>query len=361
MEKEQKKKYIQIIIPSICILILCISIIFSPLITTGIKKALYKADIMAEKDDLVVHFIDVGQGDAIAINFPNNQVMLIDSGPKDTQNLTIEYIKNSVLSINKDLVIDYLILTHPDIDHSGSVSAIFSEFEVKNFYRPNIACESESVVNYAMQSTLDEYNEAIKLSKQEQNLNINVVNKNYEFYVGKVLIKIFSPLKTYATFNEMSPIVKVEYEGKSFLFTGDISSDVELDMIEHYGQKLDADVMKVAHHGSSSSTSAEFINAVTPKYAVISVGKNTYGHPDFNVVNRLQDNGVIVLSTYNANSIRFVCNNGKLMLMDENQIHSTQIIEWWVIAVVGIIFVGVVLLKNIFKIVKDFKKTTKNI
>lgn len=358
MEKEQKKKYIQIIILGFCILVLGISIIFSSSITSTIKNALYRGGISASKGDLVVHFINVGQGDAIAINFPNQQVMLIDAGPKDMQNATVEYIKNNVLGSNKKLVIDYLILTHPDIDHSGGVSAIFSEFDVKNFYRPNIACESENASIFAMQSELNEYNELIDLSTKEKDLIVNIMDKEYSFYIGKALVEVFSPLKAYSTFNEMSPIVKVSYKDRSFLFTGDISSDVESDMIDYYGEKLDADVLKVAHHGSDGSTSEGFVNIVSPQYSVISVGVNSYGHPDFEVVTRLQNAGSQILTTINKNAIRFVCNDDGVKVIGENKIISFEFVSWWVIALFIIIIIATILLKRVFELIKYIKDKT---
>ena len=359
MEKKQKKKYIQIIILGVVVLLMIISTIFTSSISSNIKDWLYKADVKASQDDLVVHFIDVGQGDAIALRFPDDKVMLIDSGTKLSQNLYIEYIKNDVLSSNNDLVIDYLLLTHPDIDHSGGVSAVFVEFEVKHFFRPNIASEDESDINFAMQSTLDEYNEAIKLSKQEKDLQIDIINQKYEFYISGALVQIFPPIREYATTNEMSPIVKVSYLGKSFLFTGDIQEYSEELMIEKYGNILDADVLKVAHHGSETSTPNEFVDVVTPKYAVICVGDNSYGHPHLNVVARLEDAGAKVLTT-NGQNVRFVCGHEMFGVLDEDIVHSHEFIDWWFIALIIVVILAIVLVKIILQLIKMRRQKDEN-
>ena len=217
MEKKQKKEYAKIIIFSILILLFAISIVFTSPISSGIKNALYKAKIKVSSDDLVVHFIDVGQGDAIAIQMPNDKIMMIDSGTKDSQNYLVAYIRDEVLKSKQSLVIDYLILTHSDLDHSGGICALFANFEIKNFYRPNIASESENIGDFALKSSSNEYNEAIKSSCAEQGLTTNVINKEFEFSIGEVLVKIFPPVKAYSTTNDMSSVTKISYLGKSFL------------------------------------------------------------------------------------------------------------------------------------------------
>lgn len=351
MEKKQKKEYIQIVILSILIAVFIVSIFFSAPISNGFKNILYKADIKVSANDLVVHFINVGQGDAIALRFPNEEVMLIDAGPKPSQNDLVEYIQNSVISSNNYLNIDYLILTHPDTDHSGGMSAIFDEFEIDNFYRPNIATLSEDKNNYAMQFEATEYDETIKRSQIEKGLTTVVVSEKLEFKVGEVEVVIFAPLKIYSTTNSMSLVVKVSYLSKSFLFCGDIQNEAEQDLVLKYGEQLDCDVLKVAHHGSSSSTSQEFVNVVTPEYAVISVGNNSYGHPKLEVIERLQLAGASVYSTKDG-SVRFVCGKEMFGVLTTNKTHSFEFIDWWIIALVVIIILVYVLSINIIKVVK---------
>ena len=195
MEKKQKKEYIQVLILSIIFVVIAVSMCFSAGISKGIKSLLYDAEFKVSQTDMVVHFIDVGQGDAIALTLPNNKVMLIDAGPKVSQNYLVEYLKNSVLTSYNNEIIDYVILTHPDADHSGGMSAVFSEFEVKNFYRPNVASSNENENDFPINSSTTEYAEVLNLAKIEKDINIELINQNYDFYIDNVRVKIFAPLK----------------------------------------------------------------------------------------------------------------------------------------------------------------------
>ena len=333
--------------------VLVISMCFTSAISRGVKNVLYKADFKVSADDLVVHFIDVGQGDAIALRLPNEQVVLIDSGPKESQNKLVKYLKENVLKSNNNLIIDYAILTHPDTDHSGGMSAVFGEFAVKNFFRPNIASNSENWQDFAMSSTLLEYDEVIKSSNSEQGISIKIINQEYALNLGKVTLQIFPPVDTYSSTNEMSPIVKVDYLNKSFLFTGDIQGDSEQDMINKYQDELSADVLKVAHHGSKDSTSEQFVSVVNPKYAVICVGSNSYGHPHINTITRLQDAGATVMSTERGDIV-FVCGNEMFGVL-KNKTHSFEFVEWWVIALFVELILGYGLGRAIYLAVKNNK------
>lgn len=323
-----------------------LSIIFTSVISQNIKQMLHKANIVVSKDDMVVHFIDVGQGDAIAITFPDDKVMLIDSGPKDSQNVLLRYLKDEVVKNANDLVIDYVILTHSDVDHAGGMSAVFGEFEVKNFFRPNIASDSESIDDFAIKSTSEEYDELIKLSKEESGLSTKVVDKEFKFNIGKAAVEILPPVKTYSTTNEMSCLTKLTYNGKSFLFTGDIQDECESDVLKYYGKRLDVDVLKVAHHGSKTSTSQEFVDVVTPKYSIICVGSNSYGHPHFQTIERLETAGSEIYITLDG-SVRFVCGDNVLGVLDYKQIHSHEFIDWWIVA----IFVILLLIYRLAKLI----------
>ena len=329
MEKKQNKEITKIIILGIVVIILAISSIFTVSISNSIKRLLHNVDVQVG-DDLFVHFISVGQGDSIAIQFPNKEIMVIDAGPKACQNNLEDYLKGNVLNSNNDLVIDYAILTHPDSDHSGGLSMIFSKFEVKNFYRPNIASKSENLDDFVATTSLEEYDEVIKLANKEESLEINIINKVYDFHIGEVLVQIFPPIKVYQTTNEMSCVIKLTHMNKSFLFTGDIQNDAENDMLDRYGEYFDADVLKVAHHGSANSTSGEFAEKVSPKYAVICVGENFYGHPHLATIATLESLGAYVLTT-KENSVVFVCGGNYFGIMN-NTTHSQEGVKWWVIS-----------------------------
>ena len=346
MEKK-KKEYVRIIVLAVCTFVLMLSAIFSSPISAGIKKLLFKTEVKICDDELVVHFIDVGQGDASVITFPNGKTMMIDAGPKSNQNELLEYMRDNVKHISSNLIIDYLILTHPDADHSGGMCAVFKNFEVKSFYRPNIASKDEDLAKFVAGSNVNEYNEVINTSKDETGLTTKLINQNYTLNIDNVIVEIFAPLKVYSTSNSMSPIIKVSYLGNSLLFAGDIQKDAESDMVKQYSTILDADVLKVAHHGSNTSSSEQFIAQVSPIYAVISAGRpNSYGHPSYETVVTLQKYNAQIIQT-NNNIIRFSVGDQGLELLDTDVIISNVFVEWKVIvifAVAGLILIQVVLI-----------------
>ena len=282
----------------------------------------------------MVHFVDVGQGDSSVITFPNGQTMMIDAGPKSGQNMLLEYIRDNVKIVNNNQVIDYLVLTHPDSDHSGGMCAIFQNFDVKQFYRPNIASKSEDDVQFVATSTVNEYDEVINASKNEKGLATIIINQNHTLNIGDVKVEILSPLRIYSTPNSMSPVIKISYLGKSFLFAGDIQKDAENDMLKNYSTLLDSDVLKVAHHGSNTSSSDQFIAQVSPKYAVISAGSpNAHGHPSYETVVTLQKYNVQIIKTYDT-IVRFSLGDQGVELLDADIVITNVFIDWKIIAII---------------------------
>lgn len=352
METKEKKTWRKIITLISIISFLLLTICFTKFIDKGLQVFLLNVfNIRANEDDLLIHYIDVGQGDAIVIQFPNKEIMLIDSGTKYSQNYLVQYIKSTVLKDNKDLVIDYFILTHSDTDHSGGACAIFKEFEVKNFYRPNIASIDENIDDFYIQVDSEEYNEAIKYASVEDKINIEIIKDGYNFYLGDVFVRFFGPLHSYTTTNQISPIIKIQYKDKSFLFTGDVSSEAEKDLVQKYGNELSADVLKVGHHGSENATSIEFLNCVNPSVAIISVGQNSYGHPSMYTIRNLELFGAEIHRTDEEENILFVYGENCFRVLGEVY-HSYTYINWWIIALILIAILIVFLIKNIVYIVK---------
>lgn len=243
------------------------------------------ADTSFFKHLLTVHYIDVGQGDSEFVEFPGGEVMLIDAGPRG--NGATEYIKK--LGYEK---INYVIATHPDADHIGSMAEILKNFNVDKFFMPNKSHTTKTFEN--MLDALEENGcECIYAAAGE-----DIIND------GRIHAQILAPCKTYDDSNDMSAVIKIRYNNISFLFTGDITSKSEKDIVES-GADLRADIIKIAHHGSSGSSSQLFLNAVSPKTAVISVGKdNKYGHPTTEVLDRLKMMNISVYRTDISGSIR---------------------------------------------------------
>ncbi|MGG7142579.1 ComEC/Rec2 family competence protein [Clostridium nigeriense] len=244
-------------------------------------------------NEMRVHFIDVGQGDSILIQV-NYKNILIDSGPKDGKDKVIQYLNS--LDITQ---FDYVIATHPHEDHIGNMAYIINNYNVLNFYSPKIDNNTSSFENMA--EALSRKNLKIKILKA----NSSAINLGQN-----TLFEIFSPnLDSYDNLNNYSPIIKVSYGNTSFLFTGDAEEEVEQEVLAN-NLNLKSDVLKVGHHGSSTSTSETFLDSVNPKISVISVGKNnSYGHPTENTLNKLKKtniyrtdiNGNIIITSDGSN------------------------------------------------------------
>ena len=290
MARVQKIK--KLLIYLTLILILEVLVIFASPINYRMERALLsQSRMVTTENNLLVQFISVGQGDAIAINLPNGELMLIDTGPKNKNVTYTNHLEKSVLNSRNDKIIDYLILTHADLDHIGGTLRLLKNFQIKHLFMPKIPSNS----------------------KYFQELQEFLVGKyEYDFLDGQDIVDLgeceFRLFDTgiETNTNDSSAVVKLEYLDKSFLFTGDISSRAEEKLLEKYSVQLDSDVLKVAHHGSKTSSSSEFLDVVSPKYSVISVGDNNYGHPTAEVLDRISVVGSEILRTDRDGSILFV-------------------------------------------------------
>jgi len=234
-----------------------------------------------ESNKMIVHYIDVGQGDSILIQV-NNKNLLIDAGPKSDKKKLLDYL--SSLNLNK---LDYVIATHPHEDHIGNMADVIDDYNVLAFYAPKV------------QSTTKTFEQMVE-SLKSKNLKINVIKKGTDsINLGEnTKVTVFSPTKDYyEDLNNYSPVIKIEYGKTSFLFTGDAQKDVEKEILAT-NEDISADILKVGHHGSSTSTTKDFLNKVNPSIGVISLGKdNTYNHPNDGTIKRLNQNKVTIYRT----------------------------------------------------------------
>jgi len=228
-----------------------------------------------------VHFIDVGQGDSTYIKLPNNVDILIDGGNNWYGDEVVAYLKSQDVDD-----IEYMIATHPDADHIGGLDEVLKAFDIENVYAPNVSHTTKTYYDFI----LGVRNERtyIKTAKA----GITLINSALAAAIGcPSLSNVFflGPVNDYGKdLNSWSAVLKLDFGISSFLFTGDADRISEKDMIDN-GMFLKADVLKVGHHGSNSSTSQEFLKEVDPKYAVISVDKNNnYGHPTQEVLKSLE-------------------------------------------------------------------------
>jgi len=255
-----------------------------------------------------IHFIDVGLGDSIFMRFPDNKTMLVDCGPNDENNKVVSYL-TGLFTYEKISAIDYLVLTHQDEDHVGMAPEILNSFQVNCVYRPKILSSNEEIkvgnpMGYEV-STTKTYNDVITAVYNEPNCEIHYSERGIKIFASDYSVEFLSPAEDkYSAFNNYSPIMLVTYNSKTFLLTGDAQSVAENEVIRNDALKLKADVLKVGHHGSSTSTSAKFLEYVSPKYAIISVSKdNKFNFPKSDVIARLETVGASIMTTAKLGSI----------------------------------------------------------
>ncbi len=220
---------------------------------------------------LKVHFLDVGQADSILVQLPFGKTMLIDAGNNDDGDNVVSYIRSQ--GINK---IDILVGTHPHEDHIGGMDTVIKKMDVGKIYMPKVTHSTKTF-------------EDVLLAIKSKGLKVSNAQGGIKIDTGpSVEAEILAPNGTgYVSLNNYSVVIKITYGNTSFLLTGDAEKESENEMLDK-GYNLKSTVLKVGHHGSTTSTSAEFLKAVDPAFAVISAGKgNDYGHPHKEILSRL--------------------------------------------------------------------------
>lgn len=258
---------------------------------------LWYCAFFAPRGILTVAFLDVGQGDAILITAPNGNQALIDGGPPSGKTLSE---LGAVMGFF-DRYIDAVIATHPDQDHIGGLPEVFRRYRVGAFLETGLF--SDNGAYQAMERSAEAGGAKKILARAGEKISLD---KN-------VTLEILSPDKNFppgADANMSSVTVKLVYGSVSFLLTGDLPQEKENELVAAYGAALHADVLKFGHHGSKTSTSPQFLRAVSPEFGIISVGaENTYGHPNEETLARAKQSGVAVLRTDTQG--RIVCRADK--------------------------------------------------
>lgn len=241
--------------------------------------------INTNNDLLKVHYLDVGQGDSIFIELPNNETMLIDAAESYQSENIINYLKN--LNYQK---IDYVIGTHPHTDHIGGLKNIINTFEIGKIYMPKVV------------STTKTY-ESLLMAIKDKNLKINTAKAGTSIIDTDALkINILAPNNSiYTELNNYSVVTKITYGTTKFLFMGDAEKLSENEIKEN----VTADVIKIGHHGSNTSSSIDFIKKVNAKYGIISVGlNNKYNLPKEETITNWENSGTKIYLTSTNGTIR---------------------------------------------------------
>ncbi len=248
---------------------------------------------------LKIHYLDVGQGDSIFIELPNQETMLIDAAEYNQRNTIINTIQE--LGYTK---IDYLIATHPHADHIGGMASIVDTFEIGNIYMPKVVTTSKTYEN--LLKSIQEKNKKIKIAKN----GVKIMNTD------DLQIAFIAPnQEKYNDLNNYSAVLKITYQDRKFLFMGDAEAESEQEITED----VHADAIKIGHHGSDTSSSIEFVNKVKPKYAIISVGTdNSYHHPVLEIVNRWKNIGAEIYQT-NIDGTITIETDGKNLSVHSNR------------------------------------------
>lgn len=258
-----------------------ITIIVFGLIALG--SYLFGNDFISNKEigpvtgQLEVSYLDVGQGDAIYVKV-NDYDILIDAGPRsDVENLMSQLEEKNIDDF------EIVIATHPHEDHIGGMTDVLKKYNVENFYMPKVS-NTTKTFEYMINSI------------SNQGLKIKTIKDGTSIDLGSgARIDVYSPIDdAYDDFNDYSPIMKLTYGETKLMFTGDAEELAEKQVLEKYtSSELKSDVLKFGHHGSSTSSSEEFLNAVSPTYGVISCGlDNKYGHPHKETLEKIKNHNI---------------------------------------------------------------------
>lgn len=262
----------------------------------------------AATKNLDVHFINIGQGDAIYIKTPAGENIIIDAGNRAKGHDVVKYLKK-----HKVKTIHYLIATHPDADHIGGLDEVINAFKVNNVYAPKVSHTTKAYKDFLQ--SVKRKKLKIKTAKAGVRLPLKGKSINANF---------IGPVKSYAKsdLNNWSAVLHLKYNKNTFLFTGDAEQKAENDMIvKKYISKVD--VLKVSHHGAKNATTKNFLNKAKPKYAVISVGKNNYKHPTSATLNRLKAVKAKVYRTDKQGTIK-ASSNGKTIKFSTSKKTSSK-------------------------------------
>ena len=275
----------------VALLIFTLSIFIVPIIPGNQLGFVFGSGKVNNDGLLTVAFLDVGQGDAIYIKTPDGIQMLIDGGPDSS--ILRELGKQIPFW---DRTIDVVLATHPDKDHIGGLVDVLARYEVANIVRTEN--DSDTAVSSAFIFSSDEESAALQTVKAGEVIKLG----------ASTTLTIYSPTGDVSNWesNTSSIVAKLKYGEIEFMLTGDAPVGIEDYLAKTYGRELKSEVLKLAHHGSKTSTGDAFLKSVAPELAVVSASlDNSYGHPHAEVIDRVESKGIEVLSTAKLGAIVF--------------------------------------------------------
>ena len=251
-------------------------------------------DVSFDNADLIVEYVDVGQGDCAIVKTKSGKSVLVDAGTsKSYSDLKAEI---DALEISH---FDYMIFTHPHSDHIGGAYKVVGDYSVGEIFMPDVT------------NTTNEFEKLLD-TIDKKDLSVTVPSVGDKILFDDCEIEFFAPISdNYKSLNDYSLVFKLTYKDSTFLFCGDAESTSEKEMLKYFEDKLDSDVIKLGHHGSSSSSTKKFIDAVSPECAIISCGKdNDYGHPHKETVDLLNKKEIEYYRTDECGNI-FITTDGE--------------------------------------------------
>ncbi|MGM0842310.1 MAG: S-layer homology domain-containing protein [Bacillota bacterium] len=244
----------------------------------------FKQDKPTTQDQFSAHFIDVGQGDSTLLTLTNGKTILVDAGRQSAGEKVVSYLKQAGVDS-----IDLVVATHPDADHIGGLLDVLNDIPVKKVLDSGKTHTSQTYLDYL--TLVDQKNIAFEVAKTGQSIQLD----------PNVQIKVLHADENAKDNNEASIVLRATNGCSSVLLAADAGYAIEDEMVKNYD--VQSTVLRTGHHGSSTSTSAAFVEAVDPSSAILSYGENSYGHPDSEVVQHLRSAGADIYSTYESGDI----------------------------------------------------------
>ena len=269
---------------------------------------LYAPSIVEAGEALTVHFIDVGQADCALLEC-GGKYMLIDGGNVEDSSKVVSYLQK--IGVTE---LEAVVCSHAHEDHVGGLPGVLAVFPTKAVFAPTNTYSSKVFDDFLYYT-------------DQQRLDVTIPSPGDRIDFGDATVTVLGPTKSYADPNNTSIVLMVQFGQTKFLFTGDMETEAEGDMLDYWGERFDwhADVLKVGHHGSETSTGYRFLRSVMPTYGLISVGEgNSYGHPHEAPLSRLEQAGVIQYRTDKLGTVIAISDGKSIQFTWEVTNHQPQ-------------------------------------